>query len=115
MEELDRVFEKVSHYFSLLSEPSRLRILHALCGGERSVNDVVAEVGSSQTNVSRHLNAMYQAGVLSRRKEGNQVYYAIADNGVVEICRAVCVQVAGQLEDEVLPAQAIDGFMPSNG
>lgn len=115
MEELDRVFEKVSHYFGLLSEPSRLRILHALCGGEQSVGDVVTAVGSSQTNVSRHLNAMYQAGVLSRRKEGNQVYYAIADHGVVEICRAVCVQVAGRLEDEALPPRAVDGFMPVNG
>ncbi|VVD60798.1 transcriptional regulator [Pandoraea iniqua] len=112
MEELDRVFEKVSHYFSLLSEPTRLRILHALCGGEQSVSDVVAAVNSSQTNVSRHLNAMYQAGVLGRRKEGNQVYYTIADTGVVEICRAVCVQVAGRLEEEALPHRAVDGFMP---
>ncbi|QDX23848.1 winged helix-turn-helix transcriptional regulator [Pandoraea pnomenusa] len=112
MEELDRVFEKVSHYFSLLSEPTRLRILHALCGGERSVNEVVTEVGSSQTNVSRHLGAMYQAGVLARRRDGNQVYYAIADTGVVEICRAVCTQVAGRIEEEALPERAVDGFMP---
>ncbi len=79
MEELDRVFEKVSGYFSLLAEPTRLKILHALCDGEKPVNTVVETVGSSQTNVSRHLNAMYRSGVLSRRKEANLVFYAIAD------------------------------------
>ncbi len=114
MEELDRVFEKVSGYFSLLAEPTRLKILHALCDGEKPVNTVVETVGSSQTNVSRHLNAMYRAGVLSRRKEANLVFYAIADESVVELCRTVCVQVASRLEDSALPTGAVDRFMPQS-
>lgn len=112
MEELDRVFEKVSGYFSLLAEPTRLKILHALCDGEKPVGTVVETVGSSQTNVSRHLNAMYRAGVLARRKEANLVYYAIADESVVALCRSVCVQVASQLEDEALTPTVVDRFMP---
>ena len=111
MEELDRVFEKVSGYFSLLAEPTRLKILHALCDGEKPVNTVVETVGSSQTNVSRHLNAMYRSGVLSRRKEANLVYYAIAEESVVELCRTVCVQVASRLEDNALASGAVDRFM----
>jgi len=112
MEELDRVFEKVSGYFSLLAEPTRLKILHALCDGEKPVGTVVETVGSSQTNVSRHLNAMYRAGVLARRKEANLVFYAIADESVIALCRTVCVQVASQLEEEALPLTAVDSFMP---
>jgi DNA-binding transcriptional ArsR family regulator len=112
MDEMDRVFEKVSGYFSLLAEPTRLKILHALCDGEKPVGTVVETVGSSQTNVSRHLTAMYRAGVLSRRKEANLVFYAIEDESVIELCRTVCVQVASRLEDSALSAGMVDRFMP---
>ena len=47
--ELERLFEVVSGYFGLLAEPTRLKILNAICEGERSVTDIVERVGSSQT------------------------------------------------------------------
>ena len=100
MDELGRVFETVSRYFSLLSEPMRVRILHAICQHERSVSDIVAETGGTQTNISRHLNTMYRAGVLTRRKEGGFTYYGVADQALTEICRTVCVHIAGQIADD---------------
>lgn len=100
MDELSHVFEKVSQYFSLLSEPMRIRILHAICQHERTVNDVVAETGATQTNVSRHLNAMYRAGVLSRRKEGTFVYYGVADHVLTDLCRNVCTHIVAQLDSQ---------------
>lgn len=98
MDELGHVFETVSRYFSLLSEPMRVRILHAICQQERSVSEIVGETGATQTNISRHLNTMYRAGVLSRRKEGNFIYYGVADQTLTEICRTACVHIAGELE-----------------
>ncbi|HWS74297.1 MAG TPA: metalloregulator ArsR/SmtB family transcription factor, partial [Quisquiliibacterium sp.] len=95
MEDLGRVFETVSRYFSLLSEPMRLRILHSICDGERTVSEIVAETGATQTNVSRHLNTMYRAGVLTRRKESTFTYYGVADLALTDICRTVCVHIAG--------------------
>ena len=112
MDDLDRVFEQVSRYFSLLAEPTRLKILHALCDGEKPVGAVVESVGLSQANVSRHLNAMHRSGVLSRRKDANQVYYAIADSSVVELCRTVCVQVAARIEDQAVDPGMLERFMP---
>ena len=109
--ELDRLFETVSGYFALLAEPMRLKILNALCDGERSVNDVVAQVNSTQTNVSRHLNLMYARGVLTRRRDGPMSFYAIADETVVTLCRAACVNVAGRADLRV-PAKAVRRFMP---
>jgi DNA-binding transcriptional ArsR family regulator len=94
VDELGRVFETVSRYFSLLSEPMRVRILHVICQEERTVSQIVAETGATQTNVSRHLNTMYRAGVLTRRKEGNFIYYGVADRTLTEICRNVCVHIA---------------------
>jgi len=100
VDELGRVFETVSRYFSLLAEPMRIRILHAICDRERTVTEIVAETGSTQTNISRHLGTMHRAGVLTRRKDGSFIYYGVADKALTEICRTVCVHIAGQLDGE---------------
>ena len=100
MNELDDVFEAVAAYFSVMSEPTRLKIIHAICQEERSVNQIVEELHATQTNISRHLGFMFRSGVLARRKEGNQVFYSISDPTMVEICRAVCIRIASQINDQ---------------
>ncbi len=99
--DVGRMFESAASYLSLLSEPTRLRILHAICNEEKSVNAIVAETGATQTNVSRHLALMYRSRVLGRRRDGNVVYYSVADQTLVEICRAVCVRVAADLTEPI--------------
>ena len=79
MDELDPVFDAVASYFSVLSEPTRLRIMHSICETEKTVSLIVEDIGATQTNASRHLSLMHRAGVLARRKEGNLVYYRVAD------------------------------------
>ena len=111
--ELERLFEVVSGYFGLLAEPTRLKILNAICEGERSVTDIVERVGSSQTNVSRHLNLMYGRGVLKRRREGATVFYSVSDPNIVTLCRAACVQIAGQQDDLSVPSRTLKRFMPA--
>lgn len=96
MDELTATFDGASRYFALLAEPIRVRILHAICNGERSVGDIVTQIGASQPSVSRHLGLMHRAGVLSRRREGGLVYYGVADPVLTELCRVVCVHVAGR-------------------
>jgi DNA-binding transcriptional ArsR family regulator len=97
-DELDDMFAAVARYFGLLAEPTRLKILHTICREERSVTNIVAETGATQTNVSRHLALMREAGVVSRRREGTTVYYRVNDPEFVEICRNVCVQIAGRID-----------------
>ncbi len=99
-DELDHVFAVVARYFGVLSEPTRLKILHTICQDERSVSAIVEETGATQTNVSRHLALMLHAGVVSRRREGNTVYYRVANPEFVEICRSVCVQIAGRIDEQ---------------
>lgn len=110
--ELDRLFEKVSGYFGLLAEPTRLKILNAICDGERSVNEIVERVESTQTNVSRHLNLMYGKGVLKRRREGAMTFYSIADENVITLCRTACVQMASQMDERPVSSKALKRFMP---
>ena len=96
-ESMEKVFARVAEYFNVLSEPSRLRIMYAICSGEKSVSEVLELCGSSQANVSRHLSALHKAGILLRRKEGTTVFYSIADNATVEMCQTVCAKIAESL------------------
>lgn len=92
---MHEVFESVARRFSVLGEPTRLRILHALCQQERCVSEIIRITGLAQANASRHLGLMYQAGMLSRRREGTQIFYKVADPMYAELCRTVTAQVAG--------------------
>ncbi|SRR5664280_1003545 len=94
---MGEVFESVARYFLILSEPARLRILHSICQDERSVGQIVEETGLTQSNASRHLNMMYQSGVVKRRRDGPQVFYSVTDASLTDVCRAVCVRVAAEL------------------
>lgn len=98
MDEMGEVFESVARYFLVLSEPARLRILHSICQVDKPVGEIVEETGLAQSNVSRHLNLMYQAGVLRRRKEGSQVFYGVTDSTLTDVCRAVCIRVSAELD-----------------
>jgi DNA-binding transcriptional ArsR family regulator len=98
-EPLDSVFGAVARYFGLLSEPTRLKILHCICDREQTVTAIVNASGVSQTNVSRHLSLLHDAGVVARRKERNRVFYKVTDPQLAEMCRTVCVQIASRIEE----------------
>jgi DNA-binding transcriptional ArsR family regulator len=91
-----QVFEKAAEYFALLSEPSRLRIIQAICHEERSVQEVVEHTGLPQPNVSRHLALLHRSGVLSRRRSGTSVFYRVSDPTITELCRLVCVRMSSE-------------------
>ena len=97
--ELDLVFGAVASYFAILAEPARLKIMHAICEGERTVSQIVADTGITQTNVSRHLALMYRQGAVVRRRDGKQIYYRVADDTMVELCRAVCNRMARSIDE----------------
>jgi DNA-binding transcriptional ArsR family regulator len=94
-----QLLDRAAETFAILAGPVRLRILHAVCDRERPVSEIVTIVGQSQTNVSQHLALMYRAGVLRRRRDGTQVFYAIADPKVVSVCRLMCTMVASESDD----------------
>lgn len=110
MDDMHEVFESVARYFSVLGEPTRLRILHALCQEEKCVNGIIRVTGLAQANVSRHLGLMYQAGMLSRRREGTQIFYKVADPMYIELCRTVSMQVLGRLENAAKSGDGLRHF-----
>lgn len=88
----------VARRFAVLSEPMRLRLLQALMEGERPVGVLAEEIRGTQANVSRHLQTLAEAGLVSRRKEGLQVFYAVADPSIFELCSLVCGSIGKQLQ-----------------
>jgi len=96
MDETEQVFNRVAEYFALLADPTRLRILASLCAGERPVREVVREIGLTQANISRHLNILFRAGVVDRRRDGSSVWYRVVDPNFVDICRTVSISVASR-------------------
>ena len=86
----EAALEIVARRFAVLAEPMRLRLIQALFAGEKNVNALVEETGGTQANVSRHLQTLTQAHMLSRRKEGTQVFYAISDPSIERLCQLVC-------------------------
>jgi ArsR family transcriptional regulator len=62
-----------------IAHPLRLKILCILGDQEVSVQDIVEQVGTSQSNISQHLSILRDKGVLATRKDANRVYYRIGD------------------------------------
>ncbi|HSR14625.1 MAG TPA: metalloregulator ArsR/SmtB family transcription factor, partial [Gemmatimonadales bacterium] len=85
--------------FRTLGEPMRLRILDGLRSGELSVGELVDRTGGGQANISKHLQILLSAGLVSRRKAGTTVYYRLTDPTVFQLCDIVCGRVEEQVED----------------
>lgn len=100
----DAMVEHIAARFRLLGEPLRLKLLVALEGGERNVGELVSLTQAGQANVSKHLAALAQAGIVSRRKAGTSTYYAIADETAFTLCDVVC---AGLQEQMAAQARAL--------
>ncbi len=108
----DRVFASVAELFSVLSTPIRLKIISAVCQSEKSVSQLLSEIDTTQPNMSQHLSTLYRCGVLAKRRDGTQMYYRLQSERVATLCRAVCTQVAIELEGET-PLEPSERLVPA--
>jgi DNA-binding transcriptional ArsR family regulator len=93
----DELAELIARRFRAIGEPMRVRLLDCLRGGELTVSELADELGAGQQNVSKHLAVLADGGIVARRKDGNRVYYRVADEGVFELCERVCGSLHAQL------------------
>ncbi len=97
----DEILERMAAKFRTLGDATRLAILRALLDGEKNVGTVVAETGQNQANVSKHLKLLAESGMVRRRKEGLQVFYAVADPLVEGLCDLVCGSILQEAQADV--------------
>jgi ArsR family transcriptional regulator len=69
-----------------LADETRQKILEMLQQGEMCVTDIVAAFDMSQPTISHHLSILKQFGLVTSRKEGKQVFYALDRDNVIECC-----------------------------
>ncbi len=96
----DALFEALASVGKALSSGRRAEIVDLLAQGERSVDDVAAELGQSVANTSHHLRNLAQAGLVRTRREGTRVIYALASDQVMTLW-TVMRQVAAEHVAEV--------------
>jgi ArsR family transcriptional regulator len=81
----DEDVDRASRALKAMSHPLRLKILCVLGEEEVSVQDIVENVGTSQSNISQHLAILRDKGILASRKDANRVYYRVGDPRVLKL------------------------------
>jgi rhodanese-related sulfurtransferase/DNA-binding transcriptional ArsR family regulator len=85
----DRLYGQFARVGKALSSPHRLELLELLAQGERTVDALAGEIGTSMANASQHLQALREGGLVESRKQGLFVHYRLADASVVELSKAL--------------------------
>ena len=100
-------FQAVGRLFGVLSDPSRLSILHLLKMGPLNVSELVDKTGMKQANVSKQLGLMFDVGLLSRQRVGNQVRYGIHEPLIFQLCDLVCQKLQRDAQTQMELHQAV--------
>jgi ArsR family transcriptional regulator len=77
--------QQAAEAMKAIAHPLRLKILCVLGDQEVSVQDIVDQVGTSQSNISQHLAILREKNVLATRKDANRVYYRISDLRTIKL------------------------------
>ena len=81
----DKVMAAMAESFKALGDPTRLRIMALLFNGERTVGDLADHLAVSQSAVSHQLRLLRNLDIVRHRKDGREVYYALADDHIRDI------------------------------
>lgn len=102
-----RLLELHAATCSILAHPTRLAMIEALRDGERTVTDLVNAVGTSAGNLSQHLGAMRDAGVVEARREGRFAHYRISDPRILTAFRLMREVLLGRLSRDAQLANRV--------
>lgn len=97
----DEMLEAVAGKFRALSQAPRLRLLETLFDGPLTVNELAERTGLGQANTSKHLSVLAQAGFVTRRRQGTQVVYGLADEMPKQLCSLLCGRVMSEVEEDL--------------
>jgi DNA-binding transcriptional ArsR family regulator len=83
----------------MLSDPLRIRLLLALQDGESSVQELADALDAEHRNASRSLSALHREGILTRRRDGTRVLYAISDFTACRLLGQAAESVVAHVEE----------------
>ena len=91
----DGLYDGFAEVAKALSSGRRAEIVDVLAQGERSVEEIATEIDQSVANTSHHLRALARAGLVTTRRDGTRIYYALSSQRVAELWLAMR-DVAGE-------------------
>ena len=92
--------EKQADILSVFSNTNRILILHLLNGNEMSVNDIAKGIGASVQNTSQHLRLMKAKKILVSRRDGQTIYYHLADSKLGRYCSLIIDEFQENFPDQ---------------
>lgn len=95
----DEAIELIAARLRVIAEPNRIRILGLLNEGDSTVQELTDRLMTTHQNVSKHLGVLYQAGMVSRRKDGISVRYALVDWTGWWLVEQMATSVADRLDE----------------
>lgn len=93
------LLELVARRLQAIAEPTRIRLLTLLEQREATVQELTDELATTHQNVSKHLAVLYQSGIVTRRKHGNRVWYALSDYSACRLIEQATASVTGYVEE----------------
>ena len=93
----ERVLELKAEILKALAQPTRLKILEFLRGGERCICEVIPAINGEQSNISRHISLMQKSHLVTTRKDGVKVMVKVSDPRVFEILDSITLLLKKQI------------------
>ena len=93
----ERVLELKAEVLKALAQPTRLKILECLRGGEKCICEIVPAINGEQSNISRHISLMQKTNLVVTRKDGVKVMVRVKDPKVFEIIDSITLLLRKQM------------------
>jgi len=91
------LLELIAARFRAIGDPARVGLLGLLRGGERTVSELTSRCGLPQPSVSKHLRQLCAHGFVARRRDGQFVYYRLANRDAFRLCDLMCARLRTEL------------------
>ena len=95
------LYKVKAEFFKTLGHPARIRVLELLATGDKSVAELLPEVGLESSNLSQQLGVLRRAGVVEAIRDGNTVIYSIASPDIAELLMGARKVLTGVLSDRM--------------
>lgn len=111
------IYQVKAEFFKTLAHPARIRVLELLRSGERSVGELIPDVGLEPSHLSQQLGVLRRANVVQSRKEGSTVLYSVTDPRIFELLEVARTILSSSLAEtqELLAELATLDFVDRKG
>src|SRR3990172_3408856 len=96
----ERILELKAEVLKTLAQPTRLKILECLRGGEKCICEIVPAIDGEQSNISRHISLMQKTNLVTTRKDGVKVMVKVRDQKIFEILDKVSLILKNQMKEQ---------------